>query len=415
MVLVPSHHSRPSPRASVGRRRGRRRNAPRAACSRASSRDTVGDDDEPREKIGRRDCVRLVGSLSGAAALVVASASSSASASASTSTSAAMLPLRAQLIEARSTNKSASTSTTVPMTLEGGTFVASFTIGAARLRAVVDSGSPFLTTRMACDAGWGCVSKGDVRFNGAFGNTYETYGLQVDGRTEWATGDCALGDWNLDEVVFGVTDDVRGQNTAPFLGLVKYTNRERGIRPSFLQQTDAEAFSLDFERETLTISTTPLFDESDEGVLRTVDLRPRGAPVYHYAVACDELWINGERYRSRKPIYCVFDTGTTGVLVSRDLYEASDFHLGTYQMHAKFTDTNGQTKYAGSSLKTCLSVNDCVFIVSPIDVPWKGVGSEYHVIFLGLAALRNQGELAVDTDRGLVRLGRGRRNLPLEA
>jgi len=409
MALASSYHSPPVPlRASVGRRRERRRTVlPNALEQRASETEPVGDD----AKISRRECVRLVGSLSSAAAFVVAS-----SASASTSTSAAMLPLRAQLIEARSSNKApASTSTTVPITLEGGTFVASFKIGAARLRAVVDSGSPFLTTRMACDAGWGCLSKGDVRFNGAFGNTYETYGLQVDGRTEWATGDCALGDWNLDEVVFGVTDDVRGQNTAPFLGLVKYTNRERGIRPSFLQQTDAEAFSLDFERETLTISTAPLFDASDEGVLRTVDLRPRGAPVYHYAVACDELWINGERYRSRKPIYCVFDTGTTGVLVSRDLYEASDFHLGTYQMHAKFTDTNGETKYAGSSLKTCLSVNDCVFIVSPIDVPWKGVGSEYHVIFLGLAALRNQGELAVDTERGLVRLGRGRRTPPLEA
>lgn len=410
MTRAASYHSRPVPlRARVGGRRERKRPVfANAFEKRASETEADGDDDA---KISRRECVRLVGSLSsaGAAAFVVASSVSTASAS----TSAAMLPLRAQLIEARSTNTS-STSTTVPITLEGGTFVASFTIGDARLRAVVDSGSPFLTTRMACD-GWGCVSKGDVRFNGAFENTYETYGLQVDGRTEWATGDCALGDWNLDEVVFGVTDDVRGQNTAPFLGLVKYTNRERGIRPSFLQQTDAEAFSLDFERETLTISTLPLFDESDEGVLRTVDLRPRGAPVYHYAVACDELWINGERYRSRKPIYCVFDTGTTGVLVSRDLYEASDFHLGTYQMHVKFTDTNGETRYAGSSLKTCLSVNDCVFIVSPIDVPWKGVGSKYHVVFLGLAALRNQGELAVDTERGLVRLGRGRRTPPLEA
>jgi hypothetical protein len=233
-----------------------------------------------------------------------------------------------------------------------------------------------------------------VRFE-AFDTTYETYGLQVDGRTSWYAGKRAtLGSLKFEEMVFGVTDDVRGRDAAPFVGLVKYTNRDRGIRPSFLQQTDITSFALDFKRETLTLSRDSLVDERERGVLRTVDLRSIGAPVYHYASPCDELWINGERFETSKPIYVVFDSGTTGMLVDRKLYEDSDFHLGTYQTHMKFTDTNGKLS------------EDCLFVVTPIDVPWPGCGDDFHIVFAGLSVLRNQGGLVVDAERGLVRLGR---------
>ena len=282
----------------------------------------------------------------------------------------------------------------------------------ARCEASSTPGSPFLTSqRRGCDAGgdgagWGCVEAEDVRFE-AYDATFETYGLQTDGRTSWYAGKRAtLGRLEFEELVFGVTDDVRGRDAAPFVGLVKYTNRERGIRPSFLQQTDIASFALDFERETLTLSRDSLVDERERGVLRTVDLRAIGAPVYHYATPCDELWINGERFETSKPIYVVFDSGTTGMLVDRQLYEDSDFHLGTYQTHMKFTDTNGETKYCGSSLRTCKLSENCLFVVTPIDVPWPGCGDDFHIVFAGLSVLRNQGALVVDAERGLVRLGR---------
>lgn len=250
----------------------------------------------------------------------------------------------------------------------------------------------------------GCVDASDVSFE-AFEATRERYGLQIDDSTRWFAGRTAsVGDWTFEELVFGVTSDVRGANAAPFVGLVKYVDRERGIRPSFLQQTDIESFALDFDDSRLTLSRDSLIDPSDSGVLRTVDLRERGAPVYHYASPCDELWINGERFHTSKPIYVVFDSGTTGMLVDRALFEASDFHLGTYQTHMKFTDTNGRVKYCGSSLKTC--TKDCLFIVSPIDVPWPGCGKDYHVVFAGLSVLRKEGALTIDAERGLVRLGR---------
>lgn len=306
-----------------------------------------------------------------------------------------------------SSEGAASRRTTIGMSYGGGTYSAAWRLGGRTLRGVVDTGSPFLTTPRACTEEWaptGCVDASDVSFE-AFEATRERYGMQIDDSTRWFAGRRAsVGDWTFDELVFGVTDDVRGANAAPFVGLVKYVNRARGIRPSFLQQTDIQSFALDFDASRLTLSRDSLIDPSDSGVLRTVDLREKGAPVYHYASLCDELWINGERFRTSKPIFVVFDSGTTGMLVDRELFDASDFHLGTYQTHMKFTDTNGQVKYCGSSLKTC--TKDCLFIVSPIDVPWPGCGKDYHVVFAGLSVLRKEGALTIDTERGLVRLGR---------
>ena len=382
------------------RRRARRSRA--RARARVGARDgaNVANDGDARAMMPRRTFALSCASASALATRRGASASDT---------------LRAQYADAFEALRRNAATTTVPMTLErGGAYAVEWTLGdAARtLRGVVDTGSPFLTSqRRGCDAsgagaGWGCVEAEDVRFE-AYDATFETYGLQADGRTSWYAGKRAtLGSLEFEDLVFGVTDDVRGRDAAPFVGLVKYTNRERGIRPSFLQQTDIASFALDFERETLTLSRDSLVDESEIGVLRTVDLRSIGAPVYHYATPCDELWINGERFETSKPIYVVFDSGTTGMLVDRQLYEDSDFHLGTYQTHMKFTDTNGETKYCGSSLRTCKLSEDCLFVVTPIDVPWPGCGDDFHIVFAGLSVLRNQGALVVDAERGLVRLGR---------
>jgi hypothetical protein len=71
----------------------------------------------------------------------------------------------------------------------------------------------------------------------------------------------------------------------------------------------------------------------------------------------------------------------------------------------KFTDANGEPKYCGSSLRTCRG--DCLFVVTPIKVPWPGCGKDFHVVFAGLSVLRNQGAMTIDAERGLVRLGPG--------
>ena len=348
----------------------------------------------------------------------------------------------------------------LPMTLDGGTYVVRYAIGDTACRGVVDTGSPFLTMEGRCTDYWGCLKESDARPSG-YGDTYEIYGLQEDGVTRWVLGDARFdgevvdvtvetvpppvgpaAGWsetsNADsantsssptssanklatkqrftfpEVLFGVTSEVTAKegssgspaSYAPFVGLVK----ERAgdwIRPTFLGQTDVTSFSLDFTTDTLVLSRREQIPrELRAGTMSMVDLRPLGSPVFHYAVAVEELWINGSRHKTDVPIYVVFDSGTTGMLVDRDLFYGSDLSLGTFECHMKMRAEDGSRVQIGSSLRTCTS--RCLFLTLPIDVPWDGVRrGEAHIIFAGLAFMFNQGSLTVDADARRVRLGGG--------
>ena len=180
-------------------------------------------------------------------------------------------------------------------------------------------------------------------------------------------------------MLLGVTSEVTAKegssgspaSYAPFVGLVK----ERAgdwIRPTFLGQTDVTSFSLDFTTDTLVLSRREQIPrELRAGTMSMVDLRPLGSPVFHYAVAVEELWINGSRHKTDVPIYVVFDSGTTGMLVDRDLFYNSDLSLGTFECHMKMRGEDGSRVQIGSSLRTCTS--RCLFLTLPIDVPWDGV------------------------------------------
>ena len=50
--------------------------------------------------------------------------------------------------------------------------------------------------------------------------------------------------------------------------------------------------------------------------VRTIDLRPRGAPVATYAAKVQRLCVNGQEVALDRPVVAVIDTGTTGVSVS---------------------------------------------------------------------------------------------------
>jgi hypothetical protein len=131
-----------------------------------------------------------------------------------------------------------------------------------------------------------------------------------------------------------------------------------------------------------------------------------GAPVFHYAVKVEELWINGGRYRGRdvplKPIYAVFDSGVTGALVSRELFYDSDFEFGTFECHARIKSEDGARVSVGTSLRTC--TGRCLFLALPVEVPWVGF-EDAHVIFLGLAFMYGQGGITVDADAKRIALG----------
>ena len=151
-----------------------------------------------------------------------------------------------------------------------------------------------------------------------------------DSSTVWCLGDLRFTtgfnddsrsrsrDWNLREMVLGVVNgsmanvggSINGAN-ASFVGLTKY--RQDWIRPTFLEQTDVSSFSMNFEKETLTLSRKNLIDRrNDANVLAMIDLRPLGSPVYHYAVLLDDLYINGEKHKFKnknEKTYVIFDSG----------------------------------------------------------------------------------------------------------
>ena len=314
----------------------------------------------------------------------------------------------------------------IPMTYDGASFVLDYYIGDASVRGVVDTGSPFITIQGGNGSeNWGFVTQNDIRPS-PYGETYEVYGLQVDSSTVWCLGDLRFTtgfnddsrsrsrDWNLREMVLGVVNgsmanvggSINGAN-ASFVGLTKY--RQEWIRPTFLEQTDVSSFSMNFEKETLTLSRKNLIDRrNDANVLAMIDLRPLGSPVYHYAVLLDDLYINGEKHKFKnknEKTYVIFDSGTTGLLVSQDLYENSAFRDGAFQAAMTFTDVKGNKSSVaiGSSIRTC--TRKCLFLCLPLKVPWDGVLEEKsNVIFAGLAVLMNQGEITVDADEGVLRL-----------
>jgi hypothetical protein len=314
----------------------------------------------------------------------------------------------------------------IPMTYDGASFVLDYYIGDASVRGVVDTGSPFITIQGRNGSeNWGFVTQNDIRPS-PYGETYEVYGLQVDSSTVWCLGDLRFTtgfnddsrsrsrDWNLREMVLGVVNgsmanvggSINGAN-ASFVGLTKY--RQDWIRPTFLEQTDVSSFSMNFEKETLTLSRKNIIDRrNDANVLAMIDLRPLGSPVYHYAVLLDDLYINGEKHKFKnknEKTYVIFDSGTTGLLVSQDLYENSAFRDGAFQAAMTFTDVKGNKSSVaiGSSIRTC--TRKCLFLCLPLKVPWDGVLEEKsNVIFAGLAVLMNQGEITVDADEGVLRL-----------
>lgn len=207
-----------------------------------------------------------------------------------------LLPPRPSL--ARTPRQKASV--TVPMVRCGGAFCVEHVVDGQRVRAVADTGSPFLLVDGQCSSGrWGCynpptsLSLGD--------RSDEGYGGQ-DVSVEWRRGDLLFNGFGGDmlgysPVNFGVVRSSvgKGGTQAIYLGLAK--DRAARVRPSFLEQTDIRCLSFDFARERLTLARRPLILGD---AVPLIDLRPLGAPVGPYAFAVHRLIINGAEVRTHR-------------------------------------------------------------------------------------------------------------------
>jgi hypothetical protein len=163
-------------------------------------------------------------------------------------------------------------------------------------------------------------------------NTYEQFD-GFEGQVEWrkakvnlvnATGSLIS---NTPWITFGVASEsiLKGPGGV-FFGLIRDT--DDWIRPSFLSQTSVAALQLDLrsrEKKTLTLSQYPLITSSQNVVRLTDDLRRKyGDPVAHYTARAKSIIVNGFPLVSdneKKPIYVIFDTGVTGMVVSQELFE----------------------------------------------------------------------------------------------
>jgi hypothetical protein len=271
-------------------------------------------------------------------------------------------------------------SITLPMRFQGGSYVVDWQLDEAQFTGVVDTGSPFMTVSGSCgeiDELWGCLGASDSarKEKRVFPPTYEIFGLQEDGLTDWLSGEVVLngveGDHlHIPSMTYGASAGYREREgsapgaSAPMFGLVR--DVAEGIRPSFLSQIpDVSAFTIDFESSMLTLmlrgssNQTPN-EREGASVLPLVDLRPFGAPAYEYACKVERLVVNGYDVNVGKPIYCVFDSGTTGMLVSRQLWEKSLLSLGVAQCAMEIQTVDDQRLVVAASTRSCR--RDCLLV-----------------------------------------------------
>lgn len=288
----------------------------------------------------------------------------------------------------------------VPLIDCGGSFCAEFRVDGSPFRAVVDTGSPFLAVAGSCTERWGCYS-GQGQLSELEGS-FETYDGR-EGPVIWRRGTLELGSQRLPRsLIFGVLSDVLvGRPGGVFLGLVK--REARGIRPTFLSQTSFETFSFDLRaKPKLVLSTAPMVP-ADAEWLPVVDLRPFGSPVEHYAARVSSLRVGGLplRLRDRKPIYAIFDTGTTGLALSGSLWDASvqSYLDGTGAPWTGLVEVDMRS--ASGSTVTVAARRP--FPTTPIrQIPWKRFDG--HLVVLGLSFLRGTA-LTVDVDQRRMWLG----------
>lgn len=335
-----------------------------------------------------------------------------------------------------------SQSINIPLKLIGGAYLIYYRVESTLFRAVLDTGSPFLMIPGSCSANTraksGCYKEQGVP--SGLDTTFEQFD-GFEGEVEWrkapfafvnATGSMIV---SSPSFVFGVADD--GIMSGPggvFFGLIK--NTDKWIRPSFLGQTDVVSFEIDLRnlsrlpKETLvaglsaddpqaattdtfradfeiaaisspslTLSTASMLHDVDF-IPMTDDLRRKFRdPVQHYVAKAKSIIIDGYPLipSNRKPIYVIFDTGVTGMVVSKDLF---DQRYNEVRQRREKRLWGGTVEVAfDTDRKSVKSITAQKPLTTPFDprANWKGFNS--HVLVIGLSFL-DERKLVVDIDDG---------------
>ena len=257
------------------------------------------------------------------------------------------------------------------------------------------------------------------------------------------------------DVVFGVLDrDLLNGSGGVFFGLIKET--DRWIRPSFLGQTGYKSFCVDlshtnanadantdvnrklgdkdYAKKTnapddngrnragprlilakesmigtglwrrgtnLPVDADAIATEVGDSVPLVRDLKKRyGAPVVHYTAKASRFVVNGMPLliSKRKPLYVIFDTGVSGMVVSQELFDGR--YLQARKNKEKSLWGTVEVSFATESGRE-VQLSARKPITTPLGkaTPWKGFRG--NLIAVGLAFLDGLA-MTVDVDDGRI-------------
>lgn len=256
--------------------------------------------------------------------------------------------------------------------------------GAAKgVRAIVDTGSPFLIVPTVCTRLWGCPSRQELSALRSSGleDTVEVFGGQ-DYDTSWALLNRGVtplppptstkrGDYPRllvnDAVVATVGSDIMLPPGGVFFGLIKY--KAPYIRPTFLGQTNIKSVCIDLRKNELSMSTKRKIAPDSPFSFNMIDLRPLGDSVYHYATRVVNVRVNGQSITDdlpmAQPVYAIFDTGTSGCGIHDVLYFGDNMPLPARKVEVDLENVLGErvTLSAKATRKE-------LFVVTPSKIPW---------------------------------------------
>jgi len=191
------------------------------------------------------------------------------------------------------------------------------------------------------------------------------------------------------------------------LGLVK--NTDSRIRPSFLSQSNVSAFKVDLrEREgsnkSLTLygpstdGSSNLPDEQD-AIPLVRDLNKRfGDPTIHYVGVASSINVNGNNLATtsrRSKIYCIFDTGCSGMTISPSLFDQRYASARANREKNLWGSVNVELQTVSGKTVT-LNANRPITTPLGDERPW-GKRLDGHLIVLGLSFLEGL-KMTVDID-----------------
>ena len=305
------------------------------------------------------------------------------------------------------------------------------------LRAIVDTGSPFLIIPTVCTRTWGCPSSeelGKLNFDSGFSDTTEIYGGQ-EFDTRWALlekgltplhgSSTGLGDYPRfitgkdDTLVATVGRDITLPPGGVFFGLIKYRDA-RYVNPTFLGQTNVRSIEMDLrsEKKSLTLSTKAKILKTSSRALNMFDMRVLGDSVFHYAARVKNLLINGVSITDSMPmaqaVYAVFDTGTSGCAIHDDLYFSDNMPLPVRRVDVVLENTFGEDVVLSAKAS-----REDLFIVTPSKIPWFSKKLNKHpeslpnyndngrfepkVVVLGVSFFKGR-KLTIDVDEKRIEL-----------